>query len=199
MSASNSDLLENLLPQFSVALDDPYRLIPTNAQKFLEIGFGMGHNLLQLASSNPHQYFIGAEPYKNGVARVLKNIQESKLINILLWPDDILVLLPYIPHNSLNGAYILFPDPWPKKRHQKRRLLNADFIEQLVDKMAIGGVLHFASDVKDYADCVAELLTSCPNLKKVAEKQPDALSQTKYHQKALALESDVTLLQFQKI
>jgi tRNA (guanine-N(7)-)-methyltransferase len=201
LSATSKELLEELLPQFAIELDNPYKLIPKNSQRFLEIGFGMGDNIVRMALSNPDQYFIGAEPYKNGIVKVLRNIKEHNLKNLLIWPDDVSLLLPHLPGGSLSGVYVLFPDPWPKKRHHKRRLLNESFILTLSQKLTSQGVLYFASDVKDYADQVLQLLLFCKNLVISDSKALDNEHFfTKYHSKALEKNSEaITFLQFQKL
>ncbi len=201
LSATSKELFENLLPQLAVKLDSPYELIPQNSLKFLEIGFGMGDNIVKMALSHPERYFLGAEPYKNGIARVLRNIKEHNLKNLLIWPDDVSLLIPSLPDNSLNGVYILFPDPWPKKRHQKRRLVNQDFVFALSKKLTSKGTFCFASDVEDYADQVLQLLLCCKTFRASETKALDEeYFDTKYHSKALATNSStITFLQFQKL
>ncbi len=201
LSATGKGLLENALPEFSIELDNPYKLIPPHSARFLEIGFGMGDNIVNMAIASPGKYFIGAEPYKNGIVRVLRNIKEHELKNLLIWPDDVSLLLPALPDNSLNGIYVLFPDPWPKRRHQKRRLVNEDFILMLSQKLARECKLYFASDVKDYAEEVLRLLLCCKNLQASGSGALDSeYFSTKYHSKALEKNSaTVTFLQFQKL
>jgi tRNA (guanine-N(7)-)-methyltransferase len=202
LSATSKELLEKFLPQFEVNLANPYELIiPKSSEIFLEIGFGMGDNIVKMALANPDQYFIGAEPYKNGIVRVLRNIKEHNLKNLLIWPDDVSLLLPNLPDDSLNGVYVLFPDPWPKKRHQKRRLVSESFICMLSQKLASKGQLYFASDVKDYADQVLQLLLKCKDLRESDSKALDGNNcYTKYHSKALEKNSEaVKFLQFQKL
>jgi release factor glutamine methyltransferase len=202
LSATSKELLEKFLPQFEVNLANPYELIiPKSSEIFLEIGFGMGDNIVKMALANPDQYFIGAEPYKNGIVRVLRNIKEHNLKNLLIWPDDVSLLLPNLPDDSLSGVYVLFPDPWPKKRHQKRRLVSESFICTLSQKLASKGQLYFASDVKDYADQVLQLLLRCKELRTSDSKALDENNcYTKYHSKALEKNLEtVTFLQFQKL
>jgi release factor glutamine methyltransferase len=201
LSATSKELLEKLLPQFAIELKNPYKLIPKNSPRFLEIGFGMGDNIIKMALSSPDQYFIGAEPYKNGIVKVLRSIKEHDLKNLLIWPDDVSLLLPNVPDNSLNGVYVLFPDPWPKKRHQKRRLVNESFILTLSQKLTSKGELCFASDIKDYADAVLRFLLDCKDLKVSDSKALDNEHFfSKYHSKALEKNSEaITFLQFQKL
>ncbi len=201
LSKISKELLEEFLPQFSINLSNPYEFIPEKVYKFLEIGFGMGDNLLSSATSNPDQYFIGADPYKNGIVKVLKSIKEFDLKNVLIWPDDVTTLLPKLPDQSLNGIYVLFPDPWPKKRHNKRRLMNEPFISVLISKLVSGGGIYFASDIKDYSDAVLKIFLSC---EKVAQAQSGSFEEgyfkTKYHKKAEDAGSvEVTLLKFIKL
>ena len=91
---------------------------------YLEIGFGGGEHLASLASSQPEAGFIGAEPFVNGVASLLRHIEARGIENIRIWPDDVRLILPSMADGCLAGAYVMFPDPWPKRRHASRRILN---------------------------------------------------------------------------
>ena len=101
------------------------------ADCYLEIGFGGGEHLAGLAAAMPDCDFIGAEPFINGVASLLRHIDEQQLGNIRIWPDDVRLILPKIETASLAGAFIMFPDPWPKRRHAGRRILQPAFLDQL--------------------------------------------------------------------
>ena len=113
---------------------------------YLEIGFGGGEHLAGLAAAMPDCDFIGAEPYINGVASLLRYIDEQELGNIRIWPDDARLILPTIDTASLAGAYIMFPDPWPKRRHAARRILQPALLDQLAKIIRPGGRLVLASD-----------------------------------------------------
>ena len=119
---------------------------------WLEIGFGGGEHLLWQAQQNPDINFIGVEPFLNGVAKTLRGIERLGLDNIRLYNGDVRDVLGLLPAGSLDRVFILFPDPWPKLRHHKRRLINMDLIENLHKVLCAGGILRFASDIDHYVD-----------------------------------------------
>lgn len=116
------------------------------ADIWLEIGFGGGEHLAARAAAAPQEGFIGAEPFINGVASLLRHRAAAGCRNILIWDDDVRLILPGWPAASLAGAYILFPDPWPKKRHAARRILNPPMLDDLARLIRPGGLLRLASD-----------------------------------------------------
>ena len=139
--------LDEVLPEL---LFDP-SVSPNNqfgrlADCYLEIGFGGGEHLAGLAAAMPDCDFIGAEPFINGVASLLRHIDENQLGNIRIWPDDVRLILPKIATASLAGAFIMFPDPWPKRRHAGRRILQPVLLDQLALMIRPGGKLVLASD-----------------------------------------------------
>ena len=113
---------------------------------FLEIGFGGGEHLAQIAQASPDCGFIGAEPFVNGVASLLRHIEDGGITNIRIWPDDVRLILDHLPDNCLAGAYIMFPDPWPKKRHAGRRILQQSMRDRLARLIRPAGHLRMASD-----------------------------------------------------
>lgn len=131
---------------------DPGRLFPGAREVWLEIGFGGGEHLIHQAAAHPDIALIGCEPFVEGVAKALAGIEDRGLGNVRLWPDDARVLLDAIAPGSLARAFILFPDPWPKRRQQKRRLIQPAFVAGLGRAMAPGGRVRFATDVMSYAD-----------------------------------------------
>ena len=132
----------------------------------LEIGFGMGGSLLTMAQQQPDQNFLGVEVHKPGVGKMLREIETNGLSNLKLICEDAKDIVELgIVKESLVRILILFPDPWPKKRHQKRRLIQTDFIEILVTKLRQGGVIHLATDWRPYAEHMMAVLNACPNLK----------------------------------
>ena len=112
----------------------------------LEIGFGGGEHLASLAASQCEDLFIGAEPFINGVVSLLRHIEEQKLNNICIWPDDVRLILDKLPAHSLSAVYVMFPDPWPKARHAGRRILNQEMLNRLADLLQSKGRLRMASD-----------------------------------------------------
>lgn len=124
----------------------------------LEIGFGGGESLLDVASNNPEQLWIGVEVYEKGVASVIRQALEMELENILLRIGDVCEVMEEIPKASLDHIRIFFPDPWHKKRHHKRRLVNKVFLDQLAELLKPDGMIHFATDNQHYAESCIELV-----------------------------------------
>ena len=157
LRAQREGLLTTLLPRLAVELPPDGALVdaaalfdPPVREVWLEIGFGNGEHLIWQARRNPDIGFIGAEPYLNGVARLLSYIDETGTTNIRILADDVRPLLACLPEASLGRVFILFPDPWPKARHHKRRLVNAAVLTRLSACMADGGELRLATDDADY-------------------------------------------------
>ena len=131
----------------------------------LEIGFGMGQSLAAMAQADPDRNFIGIEVHKPGVGRLLHTIAQDNLDNIRIYCHDAVeVLRDCIADASLDTVQVFFPDPWHKKRHNKRRLIQPAFVALLVRKLKVGGVLHLATDWEDYAQQMMEVLTAADGL-----------------------------------
>jgi len=128
------------------------KIFPSNTRVTLDIGFGMGHSLLQNALNFPDQYFIGIEVYRPGIAALLAEIKTHNINNIRIFHGDAVEILKHrIPDHALDAIHIFFADPWPKRRHHKRRLIQTAFVAQLITKLKTGGRLHLATDWEDYA------------------------------------------------
>ncbi len=148
LSNRQSKLVETLLPAVRLDLKKP---VPAEHRDvWLEIGFGGGEHLAFQAMKNRQIAFIGAEPFINGVAKLLVSIEENNIGNLAIHDDDVRVLLPKIPDNSLSRLFLLYPDPWHKQRHQKRRMVSDDTIGQFHRILKPDGVFRFASDIEDY-------------------------------------------------
>lgn len=158
----------------------------------LEIGFGGGEHLLAQAAHHPDTLFIGAEPFINGVAKCLVGIEAQKLTNIRLFTNDARQLLLALPDNCLDSVFILFPDPWPKARHNKRRLINHETLAMLARVHKPGGRLLIATDHEDYSVWILEHLAQSPHYRWTAESPddfrlpPPDWTQTKYQRKTTA-------------
>jgi tRNA (guanine-N7-)-methyltransferase len=167
LSGRQQNLLTDILPA----------LLPKESGDILEIGFGNGEYLMRLAADNPDKIIIGAEPFINGVAQLLSKITDEtgtilpQYKNIRIWPDDVRKL----KHSDFEKIYILHPDPWPKARHEKRRLLSADFLKTLRAKRIIIGTDH-----TDYYNWIIEQ-AKLANLKIIDDAMPEI--KTKYQQK----------------
>ena len=166
LSQRQDQLLAEVLPRVSPRLDEPApsavrelfeASLRTGQPKaplsdvWLEIGFGGGEHLLWQARRNPDVGIIGAEPFEDGVVKVLAAIDDDGLANIAVHADDARALLRWLPPACIGRAFILFPDPWPKRRHAKRRLVNGTLIELLAHVMRPGAELRIATDIGDYA------------------------------------------------
>jgi tRNA (guanine-N7-)-methyltransferase len=158
----------------------------------LEIGFGGGEHLLAQATHNPDTLFIGCEPFINGVAKCLAGIDSQKLANIRLFTDDARKLIEQLPDASVDSVFILFPDPWPKARHNKRRLVNAETLAMLARVHKPGGRLLLATDHVDYSVWMLQVLQHSPDYAWTAQKQadwknpPSDWTETKYQRKTSA-------------
>jgi len=140
-------------------------MLSEKAELIVEIGFGMGDSLLEMASDEPTKIFIGIEVHRPGVGKLLHNIAENELKNLwIIYQDAKEAMTNCFESNSIDKILILFPDPWPKKRHQKRRLVQPDFISLLTEKIKPGGVLHLATDWEPYAQQMLELLEQAEGL-----------------------------------
>ena len=135
----------------------------------LEIGFGGGEHLVAQATAHPNTRFIGVEPFLNGVASCLRHIEEANAQNIRLHNGDARDVIARLPDASLDRVYILFPDPWPKARHHKRRLIQAEFLDELARVMKPGAELRFATDWANYASWTLEQVTRHPRFAWMAE------------------------------
>lgn len=174
-----------------------------NAPKILEIGFGMGAATAQIAAAHPGNDYLGIEVHSPGVGNLLKLIDENELNNLrIIRHDAVEVLEHMLADDILDGVYIFFPDPWPKKRHHKRRLIQPPLIEQLAQKIKPGGYLHCATDWEEYAEQMLEVLNASPALRNTVEgfaQRPDYRPLTKFEARGLRLGHGVWDLVFQKI
>jgi len=172
------------------------------APKLLEIGFGMGEGMADIASAHPENDYLGVEVHTPGVGALLKQIGERKLGNVrVIQHDAVDVLTRMIVPGSLSGVHIFFPDPWHKKRHNKRRLIQPPFVRLLAEHLQPGGYLHLATDWEDYAVQMLEVLSSEPTLANTAAdyaRRPDTRPLTKFEQRGLRLGHGVWDLLFRK-
>jgi tRNA (guanine-N7-)-methyltransferase len=198
-------LMDTLLPSISLPQTpfDPRTLMPDADQVWLEIGFGGGEHLAAQAQRAPASLFMGAEPFLNGVASALRHIDERGLNNVRLLNGDARDLMAALPDASLDRIIILFPDPWPKARHHKRRLVQPDFIAEAARLLKAGGRLRFATDWADYADWALQRLQASPKLRWLAEaaddwrRPPADHVTTRYEEKRLG-DCDPIWLEFER-
>jgi tRNA (guanine-N7-)-methyltransferase len=189
--------IAQLLPELRVTLPgdpaslDPASLFPSRpAEVWLESGFGGGEHLAHQARSHPDVGFIGVEPFVNGVAKLLGVAAEEGLSNLRVWDEDATQLLPALQPASIDRVYLLYPDPWPKRRQRKRRFLSDENLAALARVMRPGAELRFATDIDDYAGWALARVARSPDFTWDAER-PDAWRlpwpnwpSTRYEQKA---------------
>jgi tRNA (guanine-N7-)-methyltransferase len=201
------EALEQLLEKWSITYA-PQRLdlaapFGRQAPTILEIGFGMGETTQKIALARPNDNFIGVEVFNAGVGAMLRRIEDSSLENMrIIQHDAVEVVRDMIPPNSLAGVHVYFPDPWPKKRHHKRRLLQPPFVSLLASRIAPGGYLHCATDWQDYAEQMLEVLSGEAQLRNTVTDyapRPDYRPQTKFETRGLRLGHGVWDLIFQRV
>lgn len=156
LRSRQAELYRTLLPGFRVdlaALKSGIAALGFDASKpvWLEIGFGGGEHLASEAMSNPDVGFIGCEPFVNGVAKLIASIDQLDIENVRIYDHEVIDLIEALPDASIEQVSILYPDPWPKLRHKKRRLISSDFLIKLARVMKPGSELRFATDIDDYA------------------------------------------------
>jgi len=162
-----------------------------NSDLILEIGFGMGTSTAEIAKSNLNKNYIAIEVHSPGVGNLLKLIQEDDISNLkIIQHDAVEVLNLMISNDSLDGIHIFFPDPWPKKRHHKRRLIQSNLLKLIAQKIKKTGYLHIATDWEDYAVWIIDLLDKEESLQKTSDdffKKPDYRPLTKYENRGIKL------------
>jgi tRNA (guanine-N7-)-methyltransferase len=170
----------------------------------LEIGFGGGEHLVAAAAREPDVGFIGCEPFVNGMARLLARITAQGLANIRLHQGDAIEVVDRLPDASLDRVYLFYPDPWPKRRHRKRRIVSPQTLAKLARVMAPGAQLRFATDIDDYAGWTLARLRASPDFVWKATRAQDwrvpwdGWTQTKYEAKAMAAGRDPVYLTFER-
>lgn len=208
LTRAQARALDTLWPGFAIepiGLLDFAQGFGRDAPTFVEIGFGMGSSLAQMASQRPQHNFLGIEVYQPGIGSLLAQIDDSGLKNIrLINADAMEVLRDHIAACALAGVYLFFPDPWHKKRHHKRRLVQPTFIQLVAERLQNGGILHMATDWQAYAEQMLEVASACPSLKNDAgagnysPQRVDRL-ETKFERRGQRLGHAVWDLVFSKI
>ena len=170
--------MTDLLPKIAVADPaagpiDPQALMPDAREIWLEIGFGGGEHLAEQAERHPDVLLIGCEPFLNGVGSALRHVEERDLKNVRLHAGDARDIMATMPDACLERVFILFPDPWPKARHQKRRFVQAETLAEIARLLKPGGCLRFVTDWKDYAAWTLERGLKVPELTWLANAADD--------------------------
>ena len=201
--------LESLWPRYGIPFQpaplDLEALFGRRAPLTLEIGFGNGANLAAQAQMHPERNYLGVEVHLPGVGRLLLDLEERRLQNArVICHDAVEVLAHQLAPQTLHEVLILFPDPWPKKRHHKRRLVQMPFVELVADRLAPGGVLRLATDWQPYADASLEVLSLHPRLRNLAATgtfvpRSQERSPTRFEKRGERLGHEVWDLAFERI
>jgi tRNA (guanine-N7-)-methyltransferase len=195
-----------LLPRFGVPYApralDLAALFGRNAPVVVEVGFGMGETTARIAAENPGTDYLGIEVHAPGVGSLLRQVAAQGLGNVrVVSHDAVEVLRDMVPADSLAGIHVFFPDPWPKKRHHKRRLVQPAFAALAASRLAIGGYFHVATDWEEYAQQVLEVLAATPGLRNTAEgfaPRPGTRPETKFERRGLKLGHGVRDIVFRR-
>ncbi len=197
---------DTLLPRYGIPYSENTlelnRIFGRNAPKILEIGFGMGDTTAAIAQQHPENDYLGIEVHTPGVGSLLNQIEKLELTNLfIIQYDAVKVIHHMLPADSLDGIHVFFPDPWPKARHHKRRLLQSPLIARLCTLLKTGGYIHVATDWEDYAAHILQALSQQPLLRNTASDyapRPDYRPLTKFEQRGLKLGHGVWDMIFEK-
>ncbi len=209
MTPGQKKALDTLWPEYGIDFQSSPLEIETLTRGFealkLEIGFGNGDALLAMAANDPRSFYLGVEVHQPGVGRCLNSIHDSAISNIrLIAHDAIEVMQHMLPAQSLDRVFLFFPDPWPKKRHHKRRIVNRQFRDLLFGLLKPGACLHMATDWQDYAEHMAAEMISDARYKNLGDengyaKRPVYRPVTRFENRGLKIGHGVWDLVFQKI
>jgi tRNA (guanine-N7-)-methyltransferase len=209
ITSAQERALQELWPKYGIELGtaalDLDALFGRRARRVAEIGFGNGENLLALAASRPDEDFLGIEVHRPGVGRLLLLLEKRGITNVrVVCHDAVEVLERYLGAACLDEILILFPDPWPKKRHHKRRLVQTPFVALLADRLSDGGVLRLATDWEPYAAEMLVTLSAEPRLRNVAGEtgfvpRPAERSPTRFERRGERLGHHVWDLEFRRV
>jgi tRNA (guanine-N7-)-methyltransferase len=196
ITRSQQRALEELLPRFGLVPEgvlDLDRVFGRHAPRTLEIGFGNGACLAQMAAAAPEQDFLGIEVHRPGVGHLLLEIERHALANVrVVCADAVEILRNHLAPASLDRVLLFFPDPWPKKRHHKRRILQPEFVALIREGLKPGGVFHMATDWQDYAEQMLEVMDTAAGFANVAGRghyalRPDYRPETRFERRGLRL------------
>ncbi len=204
MSPAQRHAYDTLMPRYGIAFSeaalDYSAAFGRSAPVILEIGCGMGETTARIAAALPDKNFIGVEVHSPGVGALLKLIEQQQLTNLrVIRHDAVEVVEHMLAPQSLAGVHLFFPDPWPKARHHKRRIVQPAFVKLLATRLAPGGYLHFATDWEPYAESMLEVLSSEPSLTNGSENfapRPAHRPVTKFEHRGLKLGHGVRDLLF---
>lgn len=199
LTEAQQQALETLWPRFGIERGqkiEPGGIFPRRGPLVLEIGFGGGEALLELARRHPEWNFLGIEVYRPGIGKLLQRLAEEGIENVRVIMGDAVEVLEEIAGGSFDRINIFFPDPWPKKRHHKRRLIQPPFVERLARKLKEGGLLHLATDWPDYAEQMWQAIEKSGQFEPI---QPPERPVTKYEWRARKLGHQIFDLAFLRV
>ena len=207
LTRGQEQAIENVWPVYGIERDeevlDLESLFKRSAPVTLEIGFGDGVSLAEMAKSAPEKDFIGIEVHRPGVGRLLHLINEQDLTNVRVMDDDAVEIIKNrIPEQSLDRVQLFFPDPWHKKRHNKRRIVQPEFVSLVASRLKVGGVFHLATDWEPYAEHMAEVMEASTEFTSLADSpyssKPESRPTTKFERRGLKLGHGVWDLLYEK-
>ncbi len=199
---------QDLLPSLAIALPppgqrlDPFSLFASRPSAiWLEVGFGAGEHASAQALANPGIGLIASEVFMNGIGGLLAKIESAKIGNIRLFPEDVRQLMPVLPEASIEKIFVLFPDPWPKKRHAERRFIGMENLPELARLLTDGGELRIASDHPVYIEWAREQMAACKDFALTLDvrSRPDGWPPTRYESKALAQGTPCVYMAFRRL
>lgn len=209
LTTGQQKALDNLWPRFGLERDagvlDPQAVFGRDAPRVLEVGYGMGQSLVQMASAEPDKDFIGIEVHRPGVGALLMAIEEAGVGNLRSYCDDAVEILDLcIADASLTRVQLYFPDPWHKKKHHKRRIVQPAWAQLVQRKLVPGGVLHMATDWENYAEHMFEIMQAETGWQNLAEDgrfaaRPDWRPETKFERRGARLGHGVRDLLYRKV
>ena len=206
LSYTKQKLLEEFLPNISLDNDERLRYVfSLKKHLFLEFGFGHGENIIKLSVNRPDWVFIAIDPFINGVASLLEKIKTKNISNIYVYHGDGRLFLEALPKNSISETCILFPDPWPKFKHEPRRIIQKEFLIELSKVMALNSLVYVSSDDKTAQTWILKNFLDNVNFKWIVEDineiyiKPDFLEDTKYYKKSLKEGRQASWLKFKNI
>ncbi len=204
ITAAQTAAREQLWPRYGVPYAEKLvlltNLFPENSRFVMEIGFGMGEATIEIAKSHPETGFLAVDVHQPGIGKLLSLAHENELTNIRVMDEDAhLILKNMIPHDCLDSVHLFFPDPWPKTRHHKRRIVNAGFIDLVHEKLKPGGTIHIATDWVPYAKWIEERFALTSKFLGGIVNRPDWRPLTRFGGQGIRKDHEVTDFSYAKI
>lgn len=204
VSARHEEALERLLPEYGVTMPfTPEEAYGRSAPLVVEIGSGMGDATADMAAADPGRDYLAVEIHPPGIANLLWHVEERGLKNVRIFDGDAIKLLREgVAEDSLAAVHVFFPDPWPKARHHKRRIIQPGYVSLIRSRLAVGGVLHCATDWADYAEQMLEVLSADPGLANTADgyaERPASRPFTKFEKRGIDAGREIFDLVFTRV